>query len=158
MNDTLSQYNMLLLIHPHHAQAKNFKQLPNLSNIKFTNEHLKVKYNLANTDILGNSDALITDYSGAYHEYVILNRPIALTVDDLVEYSKHVGFMLNYLEWIKGDYLLDTDDLLDWFTDLSQGIDRSKTDREQSMHKIHDHIDNKATERVVNFLIEEGKI
>jgi len=158
LNDALSKYNMLLLIHPHHAQAKNFKQLPNLSNIKFTNEHLKVKYNLANTDILGNSDALITDYSGAYHEYVILNRPIALTVDDLVEYSRHVGFVLNYLEWIKGDYLLDTEDLLDWFSDLSQGIDRSKKDRETAMHKIHDNIDGKATERVVNFLIDKGRI
>jgi CDP-glycerol glycerophosphotransferase (TagB/SpsB family) len=158
LNDILKQNNILLLIHPHHAQAKNFTQLTDKSNIKFTNEHIKLKYGLANTDILGNSDALITDYSGAYHEYVILNRPIALTIDDLVEYSRTFGFILNYLEWIKGDYLLATDDLAKWVNDLAKGIDRSKNEREIALHKIHDHIDNKATERVVNYIIEKGKI
>jgi len=158
LNEVLKQNNMLLLIHPHHAQAKNYVQLPDLSNIKFVNEHLKLKYNLANTDILGNSDALITDYSAAYHEYVILNRPIALTIDDLVEYSKSCGFFVNYPDWIKGDYLLETSDLAHWLDDLSKGIDRSKSEREKALHKIHDNIDNKATERVVNYIIKNAKI
>lgn len=158
LNEVLKQNNMLLLVHPHHAQAKNYKQLSNTSNIKFVNESLKLKYNIANTDILGNSDALITDYSGAYHEYVILNRPIALTIEDLVEYSKKFGFVLNYIDWIKGDYILSVNDLSNWFIDVSKGNDRSKNDREKSLHKIHDNIDNKSTERVVNYIIEKGKI
>lgn len=158
LNDVLSKNNILLLVHPHHAQAKNYKQLPNTSNIKFVNEPLKRKYNIANTDVLGNSDALITDYSAAYHEYVILNRPIALTVDDLIEYSHSCGFFVNYIEWVKGDYLLDTEDLEDWFNDIANGIDNSKDEREISLHKIHDNIDNKATERVVDYLIEKAKL
>lgn len=158
LNAILSQNNMLLLVHPHHAQAKNYKQLPNTSNIKYVNEHLKLKYNLANTDILGNSDALITDYSSAYHEYVILNRPIALAIDDLVEYSKSCGFFVNYLDWIKGDYLLTSNDLSNWFNDLSKGLDKSKAEREIALHKIHDNIDNKATERVVDYIVKNAKI
>ena len=158
LNEILKQNNMLLLVHPHHAQAKNYKQLANTSNIKFVNEHLKLKYNLANTDILGNSDALITDYSAAYHEYVILNRPIALTIDDLVEYSKSCGFFVNYLDWIKGDYMLDTNDLAHWFVDLANGMDRSKAEREKSLHKIHDNIDNKATQRVVDYIVAHAKL
>lgn len=158
LNEVLKNNNILLLIHPHHAQAKNYKQLGDTSNIKFVNEHIKLKYNLANTDILGNSDALITDYSAAYHEYVILNRPVALTIDDLVEYSKSCGFFVNYLDWIKGDYLLTTDDLVNWTADLSKGIDKSKSEREKALHKIHDNIDDKATERVVDYLIKNAKI
>lgn len=158
LNEVLKQNNMLLLVHPHHAQAKNYKQLSDTTNIKFVNEHLKLKYNLANTDILGNSDALITDYSAAYHEYIILNRPIALTIDDLVEYSQSCGFFVNYLDWIKGDYLLAIDDLVNWFNDLSKGIDRSKSEREAALHKIHDNIDNKSTERVIDYIIKYAKI
>jgi CDP-glycerol glycerophosphotransferase (TagB/SpsB family) len=158
LNEVLKTNNILLLIHPHHAQAKNYKQLADTSNIKFVNEHIKLKYNLANTDILGNSDALITDYSAAYHEYIILNRPIALAIEDLVEYSKSCGFFVNYLDWIKGDYLLTTDDLENWVTDIAKGIDKSKSEREKALHKIHDNIDNKATERVVEYIIKNAKI
>ena len=158
LNEELKKYNILLLIHPHHAQAKNYKQLPDKSNIKFVNENLKQKYNLANTDILGNSDALITDYSAAYHEYVILNRPIALTIDDLVEYSRSCGFFVNYLDWIKGDYLLDSSDLCKWIKDVANNIDKSKNNREIALHKIHDNIDNKATERVVNYIVKNAKL
>lgn len=156
INKVLTENNILLIIQQHHAQANNYKCLENKSNIKFVNEDIKLKYNLATTDLLGNFDALITDYSAAYHEYIILNRPIALTIDDLVEFSRNNGFIINYLEWIKGDYILGTDDLNNWFNDIVKGIDKNKSEREKALHKIHDHIDNKSTERVVNFLIENG--
>jgi len=154
INEKLIDGNMLLIIQMHHAQANNYRVLPKFSNICFVTEPIKLKYNLATTDLLGNFDALITDYSSAYHEYIILNRPISLTVDDLVEYSKTVGFFVNYLEWIKGDYIIDIDSLLHWFDNIKNNKDINKTNREYSLHKIHKYIDDNSTNRVVDYIIQ----
>jgi len=158
INETLKAKNALLIIQMHHAQAKNYKPLPNCSNIVFTNEQIKNKYRISTSDILGNSDALLTDYSAAYHEYVILNRPIGLVVEDLVQYSKVQGFFCNYLDWIKGDYIIDNPMLLEWISNTLDGKDASKSEREKSLNKIHKYKDDRATQRAVDFLIEKVKI
>lgn len=158
INEKLKSTNMLLLIQMHHAQAKNYTQLTNYSNIKFINEPIKLKYNLSTTDLLGNFDALITDYSSAYHEYIILNRPIALTIDDLIKYSKSWGFFINYLDWIKGDYIINNNALLNWLSNISMNLDINKNNREESLHKIHKYIDNKSTNRVTDYIINKFKL
>jgi len=158
INETLKKNNALLIIQMHHAQAKNYKPLTKMSNIVFVNEPIKNKYHVSTMDILGNSDALITDYSAAYHEYVILDRPIALCIEDLVQYAKRHGFFCNYLDWIKGDYILDNEDLCEWLDNVSCGKDDSASERKISLNKIHKYKDDKATERVVNYLIEEAKL
>lgn len=158
INETLKAKNALLIIQMHHAQAKNYKQLPNCSNIVFINEQIKNKYGISTSDILGNSDALLTDYSAAYHEFIILNRPIGLIIEDLVPYSKVQGFFCNYLEWIKGDYIIDNDTLIEWISNVTNGIDNSKIDRELSLNRIHKYKDDNASKRVVDFLIEKAKL
>lgn len=158
INETLNKDNLLLIIQQHHAQAKNYQNLPNLSNVVFINEDIKNRYGIATTDILGNCDALLTDYSAAYHEYVILNRPIGLIIEDLVQYSKVNGFFCNYLDWIKGDYILNNTDLINWIDNISKGLDLSKSEREISLNKIHKYKDDKATERVVNYIVEKAKL
>ncbi len=155
LNDILKSKNMLLVVQQHHAQAKNYDAPPKCSNIVFVNEVLKNKYNVSTSDLLGNFDALLTDYSSAYHEYIILNRPIGLVVEDLIEYAKKNGFFCNYLEWIKGDYIKDNNGLCNWLIDISNNIDRSKKLREDSLHKIHKYIDNKSTQRVVDYLVNK---
>ena len=158
LNELLKKENILMIVQMHHAQAANSLPFPKSSNIVFVNEIIKNKYNLSTMDLLGNCDGMITDYSSIYHEYIILNRPIALTVEDLQIYAKSPGFVCNYLEWIKGDYLLDMEDLCLWVNDISKNIDRNKTEREISLNKIHKFKDDKSTERVVDFLIKEARL
>lgn len=158
LNDVLKQQNILLMIQMHHGQKRNYTALQNFSNIVFITEELKQKYNLTTHSLMSNFDALITDYSAAYHEYIILNKPIGLTIDDLVEYNKLEGFCYNYLDWIKGEYLLDIEDIEKFIIRIANNQDEAKIEREKSLHKIHDFIDNKSTERVVNYLIKHSGI
>ena len=157
-NEVLKSNNMLLIVQMHHAQAKNYQVLPKVSNISFVNENIKNKYHVATTDILGNCNALLTDYSSAYHEYIILNRPIGLCVEDIVEYATTNGFFCYYPDWIKGDYILRNEHLNAWINDIAHGVDRHKSDREDSLRKIHKFKDNKSTDRVVNYIIRGAKL
>lgn len=157
LNDYLKQNNILILISIHHYQLKDYEQ-PKFSNIYYVTDELKNEFNLTSHNLMSSFDALITDYSAAYHEYIILNRPIGLTVDDLIEYSKTEGFCYKYDEWIKGEYILDVKDLIKFISNVKDNIDLSKTEREKSLHKIHKYIDNKSAERVVNYLINRVKL
>lgn len=158
LNEILKMNDVLLLIQLHQNQLMNFKKLPNTENIIFITKSEKDKYKITNADLLGNFDGFITDYSAAYHEYLILNRPIALTIDDLVEYSKSVGFSYNYLDMIKGYYMLDIIDLKKFIKDVKNNKDDEKTNREISLNKIHQYKDANSTNRVMEFLISKKVI
>lgn len=157
LNLFLSQKNILLAIQMHHAQAANFSKLT-FSNIVLISQELKYKMGVSTANLMQSFDALITDYSAAYHEYVLLDRPIALTVDDFEEYSSTTGFLLDYFEWIKGVYLKKLPDLFKFIEDVSSNVDSAKESRCQAMHRIHKYVDNQSTKRVVDFLVEKVKI
>ena len=158
INKVLEENNDLLIIEMHHAQAKNYTKLDNLSNIVFTDVSIRSKYKISIADMLGNFDSLLTDYSSTYHAYVILNRPIGLVIPDLPLYAKVHGFSCNYLEWVKGDYILDNRDLCKWLDDISKNIDNSKTEREVCLNKIHEYKDDKSSQRVVDHLIKSAQL
>lgn len=152
LNNTLASGNCLLMIQMHHAQEKDYQVLPKCSNIVFVTENIKQKYSLTTHSLMSAFDALITDFSAAYHEYIILNRPIGVVVEDLVEYSRDEGFCYNFLEWIKGEYIIDISQLCQFVENVINNNDVCKLEREQSLHKIHKYIDDKSTSRVINYL------
>ena len=111
---------------------------------------------VSTANLMQSFDAMITDYSAAYHEYILLDRPIALTIDDFNEYSSKTGFVFDYFDWIKGVYLKDSSDLIRFIKEVSDGVDSAKKERESAMHRIHKYIDNQSTTRVLDFLIKKA--
>ena len=157
MNQVLQENNILLVIQMHHAQMANFSK-KKFSNVVLVDQNLKYKVGVSTANLMHSFDALITDYSAAYHEYVMLDRPIALSIDDYELYASKTGFMLDYFEWIKGVYLKNTTDLLHFIEEVANGVDSAKIEREAAMHRIHKYIDNKSTQRVVDFIVEKAKL
>ena len=155
LNQILNEKDILLVIQMHHAQAANFSKL-SFSNIVLMDQNLKYKMGVSTANLMQSFDALITDYSAAYHEYVMLNRPVALAIDDFEEYSSKTGFVFDYFEWIKGVYLKTLPDLLHFVDEVANGVDSAKSDREMAARRIHKYIDNQSTKRVVDFLVEKA--
>ena len=102
LNDLLRRENILLAIQLHPAQAKNFLEA-GLSHIATIQPAVKEEMGVSEGHLIQGFDALITDYSGAYHEFVLLDRPVAITVDDYETYAKNPGFALDFFDWIKGE-------------------------------------------------------
>lgn len=157
LNLVLQEKNILLAIQMHHAQMANFSK-KSFSNIVLIDQNLKYKMGVSTANLMHSFDALITDYSAAYHEYVMLDRPIALSIDDYESYASKTGFMFDYFEWIKGVYLKDSTDLFHFIDDVANGVDSAKIERETAMRRIHKYIDNKSTQRVVDFLVKKIKL
>lgn len=157
LNEILKEMNVLLAIKIHHAQKADYS-LQNYSNIVLIPQKLQEKFSVSMMELIKSFDALITDYSAVYYEYLLLNRPIALSIDDYEEYLNGTGFCVDYFDWIKGAYLKDDSDLVRFIGDVAKGVDSAKAEREAAMRRIHEYIDNKSTQRVVDFLIKEVKL
>lgn len=157
LNDLLFQKEILLVVQIHHAQKRSF-EITQMSNIVVIDQRIKDECCITNANLMHSFDALITDYSAAYHEFIMLDKPIAISIDDYEDYSKHVGFCFDFFDYIKGFYLKNFFSLKNFITEVSEGIDSSRNERQKSLKKIHKYVDANSTQRVVDFLCEKVKL
>ena len=124
----LQEHQMLIIIKPHPVQDLSYLKKIDLQNIM--------------NELMEQTDAMITDYSSIYYDYMLLDKPIALTTDDLDNYQSDKGFVFdNVYDIIKGEHLKSTDELLAFLTDVCEGKDRMLAERTAVKEKrVYDFI------------------
>ena len=159
INHILKNKSILLLIKPHPAQNMDVIGNLNCSNIILISNNDLINNNIQTNELLAQTDAMITDYSSIYYDYLLLNKPIAITLDDFNEYSKQKGFVFEKpLSILKGDYIYEMNDLIEFFENVSKNNDRTKDERNMVKDLIHEFQDSDSSERVYNFIVEKLKI
>ncbi len=91
LNKILSEKNELLIIKPHPMAVLDVFE-EELSNIKIINEHWLTNNDTTLYELLSISDALWTDYSSVFVDYLVTNKPILFIVPDLDAYKNSRGF------------------------------------------------------------------
>lgn len=125
LNNELVGKNIILFIKPH--PLDNFDELfiENLSNIFYITDEILNKRNITLYTFLGNMDALITDYSSVYFDYLLLNKPIGFVVDDIDSYDKKRGFIIdNPLNIMPGEKIRDLNELNKFFENIVNNVDK----------------------------------
>lgn len=156
LNEVLVKENILLILKPHPGQKLTEIKKLNLSNfVTLYNDEFSEK-NVQLYQFIGSTDALITDYSSIYYDYLLTGKPIGLTVDDFEEYSKTTGFVFeNVFDYIIGEHILNCDDFITFVKNVSENKDELKEKREELIPLFHAHRDNKSAERVLDFIVNE---
>ena len=156
VNDFLAKQNCLLLIKPHPSQDLSAMAAIDLSHIVLLNDELLREKGVQLYELLGRCDALITDYSSVYYDFLLCDKPIGLTIDDLAEYTAKRGFVFkDPLEILKGEHLSTVDDLLTFLAHVKHGEDVTGAERRAVMHKIHTITDGSSAQRVGDYIIEQ---
>ena len=152
----LRENNILLALKPHPAQKlDSIKELRLTNFVLLYNDELE-KNNVQLYQFVGSTDALITDYSSIYYDYLLTGNPIGLTVDDFDTYSKDTGFVFdNVFEYIIGEHILNVDDFIAFIKNIAQGKDELKEERERVAKQFHKYTDGNSTQRVYKLLMEE---
>lgn len=150
----LRENNILLILKPHPVQKIDKKIQAGLTNFKIlTNDDLDKK-NIQLYELLAKTDALVTDYSSVYYDYLLTDKPIGLTVDDFKEYIKARGFVYeNPQDILKGEYINDTDELIKFFEDVKNGVDPHLEERTAVKNKLHEIHDGSSAEKIGEFII-----
>ena len=156
INDILKQNKVVLVIKLHPAEDTKQITIENYSNIVFISDlELNAKF-LTAYKLLADSDAMITDYSSVYYDYLLTNKPIGLVIDDLNEYSNKNGFWYGeYKSFIKGQYIETYEEFISFVSDLSNGVDSSQKEREIARNRYCQYQDYNATKRVVDFIMNK---
>lgn len=150
LNEFVKDKNIKLIVKLHALQdlsgflEKIYSNLEVYSNSAFTDKG----YDLY--ELMAQSDALLTDYSSVYLEYLLLNRPIGFTLNDIDEYKNARGFVFeNPLDFMPGEKIYSKKNLFDFLDNISNGVDGYSEERKRVCDLVHKYKDGKNCARVL---------
>ena len=127
LQDFLSKKNIIIYIRVH----PRFEEKIDIDFSKYKNIQLFSGKNYPDiNEYLNNFDALITDYSSIFYDFMILDKPIFYFAYDLSDYEKNVGFAVDYSKYAVGYHTNSfkefCNDLEDAFSNDKYRIEREK--------------------------------
>lgn len=148
----LRQIRCLMLIKWHPADVRRSSRIEADSMVPISDEML-VKRGLTVYHLLHESDALITDYSSVFCDYLVLDRPIAFDIADMESYAEKRGFVFDKpLDYMPGMKLRSEMDFMAFCKDLIEGRDVYRAERERVRTVFNDFSDGRNARRLATRL------
>lgn len=156
--------NIVLLLRPHPNDEKHLnsgyylEKRKRINNLSEKTDNIVTIYpsNFPNTsNFLKIADVLITDLSGIFFDYLILDRPIIFTTYNKSQVDELHGLNFDYDNDLPGPQTETQQRFLDHISNYLSDGDISPRNREILKSKYYKHDDDHATERVVEFLKTE---
>lgn len=146
----LKEKNVKVIVKLHPLQDASMYQLEKFSNfILMTHEEFSKRemdlYRLA-----AQADSLITDYSSIFFDYLLLNRPIAFTEDDIQSYGDKRGFSVDPEKFRPGFRIKDLTGFYNFIDFLAQNKDDYKTNREEINVLVNRYQDGRNSMRALD--------
>ena len=150
LNAELQQRNVLMVCIIHHLQKMDNVCREKLSNILFLRDEDYGKRGLVMNQMLRSADALLTDYSGVFLDYILLDRPIGFYCNSWQEYKR--GFAMEDPEnYMPGPRLSTLEDLLQFIDQVIAGEDSYEPMRKQVRDRVHRYQDNQNCRRFLEY-------
>ena len=151
----LEENNAYLLIRGHKEEVDRINDTYNLS-LGETDRIISADQSVFpnGEELLPYVDILITDYSGIYNDFLLLNRPVIFVPYDIDDYSTYRGVLLNYDKFTAGPKVDTQKDLL---LNIQSYIDTPEKDielRKRLISVFHDFNEPKACERIYKRMID----
>lgn len=153
LDELLQSLDIVLVLKLHPFQDVQKIGRINMRNIVVLDSGLLVEKDIQINQLLGNADALISDYSSAAVDYMLLDRPIAFTLDDVENYGQSRGFVFKHIrEWLPGMELLSFEDMCKFVIEVGTGNDSTKEKRRDLIRKMHKYQDDRNCMRILEAL------
>lgn len=142
INSQLKEIGVKIIVKLHPMQDLDKYNLVNLDNFILMSHQEFTRREMSLYRLMKQCDALITDYSSIFFDYLLLNRPIGFTEDDCEDYGSTRGFALEDPDSYKAGFRIKTkEDLLRFAKDLSDGKDEYRQERVRVLDLSNDYRD-----------------
>ena len=153
INEYAYNHSVLIVLKPHFSQDLSYLNEIHLSNIMFISDDFFVKNNISSYEFVGGCDALITDYSSIYFDYLLCDKPIGAIWEDIEEYKSNRGFCVDIDFYMKGAIkIYNTDDFIHFLNEIQSEQDSLKSERHEINDLVNYYQDSNSTKRVVDFI------
>ena len=143
LDHLLEELDMLLVIKKHPLQIGWKGTEEKLSNICYLSDGMLEKEKIRLYEVVGISDALISDYSSIAVDYLLLDRPIGYVLADYELYKEKRGYVFDDpLEYMPGEKLYDRKDIAEFLQHISDGTDLFRQERQKMLPLMHNKTDN----------------
>lgn len=120
---TINQYceenNIILIIKKHRLQSIFFKE-GEFGHIRFLDDDDLNAVGIQLYEVFQYTDALISDYSSVAIDYLLLDKPLAFTLDDYDEYAAKRGFVFdNAKDYMPGYHIYKIQEMKLFFKDIN---------------------------------------
>lgn len=146
----LNKIGYKLIVKPHVNSIHN-EEFDHFKKIKIIDSNYDIQ------ELILNSSILITDYSGVFIDYLLLNRPIIFYPYDLKRYTKERGFIYNYKDITPGYHVKSQNEMIKAINQYVKNPSIHSNERQILKNKFHDHFDAKACERIYTVIKEYFK-
>lgn len=153
LNQLLEEAGILLVLKPHPVQDMSAIRAGSYSSFKLLYDQDLREADVQLYEALADTDALLTDYSSVYCDYLLTGKPIGLTFDDLAEYEGHRGLVMDDIKSVvKGRYLYSLADLAEFIREVALGEDPAKQERAESNRYYNHWQDDASAQRVADYI------
>ncbi len=153
LDEYLQTHDMVLILKLHPFQDMSLIKISDCSNIVFLDNKKLIENDIQINELLDYADALISDYSSVAIDYLVLDRPVAFTIEDIEEYENARGFVFEPIrDWLPGMEIMTFDDFLNYVVEISNGIDSTKAKRQRIRGELHSFCDDRSCERLIDEL------
>lgn len=152
-NEVLREINVKLLVKPHPAES-NQLSFNRYSNIIIVPHSHFLLNDIQLNQVMHYADAIITDFSGAFCDFLNLDRPIAFMLADLEDYKNNRGFVFERpLDYLPGVKITNSAELKDFLVSVSIGEDSFAEQRRIIYPVFNDFQDANNCQRLAEFLM-----
>ncbi len=156
LNELLKKNKVLLVIKLHPAEDTTILKKLNLDYIKLIEDSVFDIDHSSLYHYLSNVDALITDYSSVYYDFLLTKKPIGLAIGDISEYKKTTKLIFDDFENnVMGEYIYTFKDLLTFVNNVANNNDVSYEKRMEAIKRFHKYDDNNSSDRLIE-IIKKG--
>lgn len=143
---------MLLKMHYYHQESNPFADMVHhQSRIHWLSAEESPELN----PLLPFVDVLITDYSSAYIDYLLLDRPVVFAPFDLEQYLANDRELYeDYDSSTPGPKCISWEEVINALDDVFSGTDQYKDARKQAISKYHSYVDANSCQRVYEVALE----
>ena len=151
LDDWLVERGARLVVKIHHRDRTPFSG--DLRAIRVLGRHELEQRGVTLYPVLSAFDALITDMSSVWVDYLLLDKPLVYAFPDVQSYRDGRGLNLEpYEHWVPGPFARTTDELLLALADIVEGRDPMAEERGRARRRFHQHHDSSSATRLLDGL------
>ncbi len=150
LQELCAEKNYLIFIKPHPLSKLKKDSLEGYERIRVLTDKELADKGIGFYKAIYFSEALITDYSSVYFDYMLLDKPIAFVVSDMTKYDEKRGFVFEKpLDFMPGDMIRSGQDLLDFVRGVTEHKDPFREERRRLCKIFNQYRDDQNCKRAL---------